>query len=451
MPVDLGAYFAQFIENISLGEPQVSRMARASETISAFLRTSYGLGSADVFLQGSVPNGTAVEPVDGGEYDVDIVSVCCDRVISSNDALNDLAKRFREDGRFRDRVIPKKPCVRLQYAEDEVGGFHVDVVPARRTTKQTPPLEAPRRDEGWHETAPREYTEWCRARGLRYARTVKAAKRWRDEQQSVRQAIKSIVLQVLIASCMPDDVEADADRLAETFRRLYVRLSPLSAPPVVSNPVLPSENLAARWTEESFRDFVNELQEAVEWANKATSASDVVEAADAWRELLGDDFPIPGKNQLGIRLSDASHARSAGSMGWNRELDSRYHATVSAYVQRGKRGQNRRLYPSDGPPVFAGHKLHFKAQVVAPKHVDVWWQVVNTGGHARERSGLRGEIFRGRDLRRRPTRDPSENWESTEYTGTHLIRALLVRANTVVAESSWFTVNIYARGHRFYP
>jgi hypothetical protein len=304
--VDLSAYFDQFLENISLGDPQVPRMDSAANTISQFLQRSNGLPPQNFFLQGSYPNGTAVEPVEGGEYDLDIVAVCVAGQTTCNDTLSDLEKRFRADGRFRDRVKRKKPCVRLEYAEDDVGKFHVDIVPVRPSADADCPFDAPRRDEGWHGTAPAEYTNWCLQRGAYYMRTVKCMKRWRDEQQTVRTAIKSIVLQVLVSQCMPH-IANDADRLAGTFRNLYVHLGNLSQPPVVANPVLDRENLAKRWTMESFRNFRSELAEAVEWAEKAGASADAVEAADAWREVLGEDFPVLGPDQLGFRVGDFSH------------------------------------------------------------------------------------------------------------------------------------------------
>ncbi len=448
MSVDLSAYFQQFLVNISLGDPQTPRMDRAAETISEFLRSSYGIPVQNVFLQGSYPNGTAIEPVSGGEYDLDIVAACVDDQTSCNAALSDLERRFHSDGRFKDRVRPKKPCVRLEYAEDDVGKFHVDVVPVRISPDDDCPLDAPRRNDGWHGTAPLEYTNWCVQQGEYYMRTVKVMKRWRDEQQSVRTAIKSIVLQVLVSQCMPD-LLGDADRLAGTMRSLYASLKDLPRPPAVWNPVLPRENLAARWSLESFRSFVTELAEAVEWVDKAMASFDPVEAADCWREILGDDFPILAPSQLGFRLGDFSHADSPGAMGWREALDERYAVNIIATLQRGKHGQNRRGYPSDGHLVFAGHNLHFRAQVRAPNHVEVWWQVANTGRHARVDGGLRGQIFRGRDLKNRPTNDQKDNWESTAYTGSHLIRVMLVRNNTVVAASEWFQVNIYSPRYQF--
>src|SRR5690349_4124207 len=78
MVVDLTTNFEQFLVNISLGDPQVPRMNSAARTVSDFLMRSYGISASNVFLQGSYANGTAVEPVPGGEYDVDLVAICAD-------------------------------------------------------------------------------------------------------------------------------------------------------------------------------------------------------------------------------------------------------------------------------------------------------------------------------------------------------------------------------------
>ncbi len=448
MPADLSTNFEQFLENISLGDPQVSRINSAWRTVTEFLLASYGVPQQDIFLQGSYANRTAIEPVNGGEYDLDVVAICVDSGTTANRALDDLEARFRADGRFRDRVHRKKPCVRLEYAGDDVGTFHVDIVPVRRTSALPAPLEAPRRGEGWRETAPAEYTQWCQQQGHLYLRTVKMLKRWRAEQQSVRTAIKSIVLQVLVASWMPQ-INDDATRISETIRALHSRLRDLARPPVIQNPVLPTENLAASWSQESFDSFKRELAEAKEWADLALAADDPIETADIWRELFGDDFPSSTPDELGLQLGDFSHAETPVERGWVEAPNPQYSVNVKATVQRGKRRQNRRAYKSNDPVIFAGHHLHFKTRIAAPNHVDVWWQVANTGGHARAQSGLRGEIFKGRGLSGNQLTDQTENWESTAYTGSHLIRALLVRNGSVVSKSDWFRVNIYAKGRAF--
>jgi len=388
-----------------------------------------------------------VEPVDGGEYDIDLAAICASRLDSPNKALGDLEKAFRGDGRFASRVKLKKPCIRLEYAPDDVGKFHVDVVPTRWSVMHRSPLEVPRRNEDWHGTAPAEYTQWCLAQGEQYARTVKALKRWRDDQQSVRTAIKSIVLQVLVSEHMPRSGD-DASRITQTIESMTASLESLSRPPAVWNPVLPDEDLAVRWTPQSFANFVRELKEAREWLRQANKTDDLVECIEAWREVLGEDFPASPPNRLGLLLGDTSHEQGFAARNWRQAIDPTYSIRVSATQQRGKRGPNLRRYASGGPPVFAGHKLRFKADVRAPYSAEVWWQVTNTGAHAQNQRSLRGKFLKAKSINDAPSKDETEHWESTAYTGTHRVRAVLVRQNTVVAVSDWIEVNIWSPNWR---
>ncbi|MCF6743548.1 nucleotidyltransferase [Blastococcus sp. KM273128] len=448
MSVELSGYFKAFDEEISIGEPQTSRMESASNAIIDFLSDRYDLPKRNFFLQGSYPNGTAVEPLEGGEYDVDLVAVCVESSKSANQALTDMETVFRNDGRYSHRVVPKKPCIRLEYAPDDVGKFHVDVVPVRVTGQPSPPLDAPRRDEGWHGTAPAEYTAWCRDQGPLYAKTVKALKRWRDDQQTVRTAIKSIVLQVLVANSMPMILD-DAARLANTIANLRNYLATLSTPPQVTNPVLPSENLAQRWTQESFDNFKRELNEAHDWVVQAQATDDLVEAVEAWREVLGDDFPAPSPAALGLRLADTSHEQAFAAQGWTLGLDNRYSVRIAAAQQRGQREKTRRPYTHDGAPIFAGNKIRFKATYQSPGHSEIWWQVTNTGRHAASRTDqMRGGFLKAQSVTGGTSRDQSVHWENTSYTGTHRVRAVLVRDATVVAISPWLNVNIWSKDWR---
>lgn len=445
--MSLQPLFDEFDHRISLKDKQLSKMERARTALEAFLVARLGLRSSDVFVQGSYANGTAIEPTDGGEYDLDIVCTSVPAGISADRALNDMADVLASNGNYAPRISPPRPaCVRLEYAEDEVGKFHIDVVPVRASETKAP-LDAPRREEGWHGTAPAEYTVWCARQGPLFMRTVKGLKRWRDEHQTVRGAIKSIVLQVLIAECMPDTPD-DAVRIAQTLRNLRARLDENETPPVVRNPVLLTENLARRWTNESYSEFRAELKEAVDLADRGLSA-DEVEAIEAWRELLGPDFPEAVANSLGIRLGSDAHARSPSSKGWTVSLDPRYRVEIRATEQRGHRRATARRYESNGTLLFHGKNLKFQALVSGPRDAEVWWQVANTGAHARERQGLRGEFFKGKDLRGNPTPDETVNWEATSYTGSHWIQASLVKADVVVARSDRFLVNIYNPGRRF--
>jgi hypothetical protein len=290
--------FDTFHDNISLGAKPTQKIESASNGLIVYLSQRYSLPSSLVFLQGSYPNGTAVEPENGdGEYDVDLVCVCAAPTMTAEEALDDLEARLAENATYAELIRKegsrKAPCVRLRYADDEVGGFHVDVVPVRPSTSSDPQgtHECPRRGVGWSDTAPREYTQWCQDRGVRFARTVKMLKRWREHHQPARLTIKSIVLQVLAATNLGTE-RSDGEALVTTLEAIkrVLDASP-NTPPRVPNPVLKSENLAARWEPAAYRDFRRELDEAVALARRALDTSNVAESHKLWRDLLGDDFP----------------------------------------------------------------------------------------------------------------------------------------------------------------
>lgn len=299
--MNLPTAFDTFLKTISLGKTPTERIESASNTLMKYLVDHYGVAPDDVFLQGSYPNDTAVEPADSddGEYDVDLVAVCAAAGLSAEEALNTLEKVLAENGTYAEMLKKegsrKKPCVRLRYADDDIGGFHVDVIPARASTSddEQASLEVPRRGDGWHDTAPEEYTQWCRDQGERFARTVKMLKRWREVHQPARHNIKSIVLQVLAAENLGSQ-SSDAEALVSTLEAIQTVLaaSPES-PPRVENPVLAAENLAQRWEPDAYKNFLKELGEAVSFAQRALKARDEAESHELWGKLLGDDFPPP--------------------------------------------------------------------------------------------------------------------------------------------------------------
>ncbi|MBV9818193.1 MAG: nucleotidyltransferase [Solirubrobacterales bacterium] len=300
--------FDIFYGRISLNKRPCDKIESAASGLITYLSAEYGVSQDRVFLQGSYPNGTAVEPEDKdrGEYDVDLVCDGIDPGWTATAALDDLEEKLATHGTYekllRGADSRKKPCVRLFYAEDEIGAFHVDVVPARpsQSSDLHAPLEVPRRESGWHDTAPREYTVWCRDRGGRFARTVRMLKRWRDHSQDTRKSIKSIVLQVLAAQHLGGQ-SSDAAALVGTLVAIQGALAPdPDTAPSVENPVLRSEDLAARWDDSAYRDFRKHLANAVDLAQRGLHESDERTSHDLWRHLLGPDFPEYRLQESGI-------------------------------------------------------------------------------------------------------------------------------------------------------
>ncbi len=290
--------FETFYGNLILGQAQTDRIQSAANTLVGFLSERFGLKLGDdIFLQGSFPNGTAVRPDperQGGEYDVDLVALSALPQDSPENAIRTMEQALKEHGTYKGMLDRdgSRPCVRIRYAEENGSGFHVDIVPGRRCAGPAP-IEIPLPRKGWRESAPAEYTEWCRSHGPEFARTVQMLKRWRDHNQTARQAIKSIVLQVLISEHLAY-FDNDAERVADTFLGLASKLADHpDQPPPVPNPVLQSENLADRWESSAYQDFRKVVDDAAYTAQAALGSADLNESRQLWRELFGRDFPGP--------------------------------------------------------------------------------------------------------------------------------------------------------------
>lgn len=444
--------FDTFVEKIVLGQPQVDKIERAVDTLKKYLGDAYKLPAENMFIQGSYSNGTAVRPppTDGGEYDVDLVILSGSAAMTADQALDDLEKVLSNNGNYATRLKPKKPCVRIEYAEDDIGKFHIDVVPARIAVDQSvSPIEVPRREAGWLPSAPREYTEWCKSLDDNFGRTVQMFKRWRDENQTVRKAIKSIVLQVLVANALFED-DSDMVRISMTLQNMQNHLNAFPAsPPQVPNPVLPSENLAARWENTAYLDFKTKLAEFYEASMAALNSNSEGEASEKMREQLGSDFPDTTAPPLS--LGDWSHAKTAESE-WIMQLDSGYHVSISASVWRSDSARSPFMlnYNSNGMPLKASWKIKYAASVHGPSDAEVRWEVVNTGAHAEFANGLRGDtFFQGKRLDGSVIANEPINWESTSYTGTHWIEAFLVRGGICLARSGRFLVNVDNPSRKF--
>ena len=434
--------FETFIDRISLKQRHIDRIESATNGLTSHLSQRMGVAEDAIFTQGSYANGTAVRPPESGAYDVDLIIQSADADSSAKGALDDLYDAISDHGRYTDRLEAKTPCVRVNYADDDIGSFHVDVVPVRESEASDAPLDAPRRNAGWHPTAPAEFTRWCGDRGDKFTRTVKALKRWRNEQQDIEKAIKSIVLQVLTSQHMPSWVDDDADRLTQTLESMYAALSSLTEVPAILTPALLSENLTARWSWSHFQDFRTNLSDATSAARAALDEPDFITSAQLWKELLGVEFPLPTAAESNLLLADQSHRQSIAAKSWTMKSANLSVFEVSARVY----SWNRRRVIQDsyeGGTLKAGWRIRFTANYQPADDVEIWWQVVNTGDHASIARGLRGGFNCATLPNGSASPDSRINWENTEYTGSHLIQAFAVdRLGRVVARSDPFRVNV---------
>ncbi|MGW4131968.1 SMODS domain-containing nucleotidyltransferase [Amycolatopsis japonica] len=439
------AQFNQMIQNISLKDAQIGRIESAVGSLTKYLLSAYTLGKSGVFLQGSYANGTAVKPRSGGEYDVDIVACVGLPGQSPNAALNKMAEQLRKNGLYADRVTPKERCIRLQYADEGLVKFHVDVVPARFTEPNY--YEAPKRGEEWKATTPLEFTQWCDSRGQHFKDLVRILKRWRDEQQDVRAAVKSILLQVLVANCMSNSTD-QAQLVVDTFRGIHEFLMQPGVP-AVYNPTLSSENLASRWTVHECNRFRAQIAKASESAERAFKEEDPVKSQLLWKELFKTAYPdVPARERpevLEKKMAAVARGRveRPQDKGWVEHLAHGSQIGISADIFDNHRNYviSRRV-ESDSAVLQPGWYVQFRANVSYVGRSEVWWRVVNTGEQAKMKGGFRGDFFKSDDRESNKNEGPLVNWELLQYSGRHWIEAFLVRGGVIVARSAPFYVNV---------
>ena len=446
--------FREFLQNISLGDQQERRIQSATRVLKEYLMQEAGISVNHVFLQGSYPCGTCIRPspsAEDGEYDVDMVCLMANNESRPPVAKAHLFQILSKNGNYRDRIEhgrDGKPCIRLRYADDYIGKFHVDIVPGRIANGDTP-IEIPK-DGQWHGTAPQEFTQWIIDRGEKYCRISKYFKRWRDEQQAVHSGIRSVVLQVLVARFLGTS-SLDDECMVQTLEAMELDLSGLSEVPKIYNPVLEPEDLAASWQISHFNEFKECLSEAAAFARQAFDENDERSSIELWATLFGESFPSYAKERLTPedseqKLGDIRHTEP---IRWLFQSTQRFNLTTKVQYTLSKRISTRKppYFREKGLPVKRrissgmlvpkNAKIFYRAEFITVPGDEIWWQVVNTGSDAMQQRGLRGQIFQNSDAV-----NPMIREESTKYIGTHWIECFIVRNGYLVAQSGRFYITI---------
>lgn len=154
---------ARIAQSLQLDEGRKARMESAYRSVSNILNNDQGFFKnidVDVYPQGSVASGTTTKPLINFEFDLDIVV----HIKSSynnytpNQIYNELVKVLENDERYKNRIIKKKRCVRLKYADD----FHMDIMPGCiKFVIGDNNIKVPDRElKNWVDSNPKGFVEW---------------------------------------------------------------------------------------------------------------------------------------------------------------------------------------------------------------------------------------------------------------------------------------------------
>lgn len=313
----LNEYFQLFHQKISLDKTRVERIKSAHSTLRNTLEKHEEIRSIlyETFLQGSYRIGTSVCPRNGQEFDVDVIVALnledeYGNRKSPSEAIDKLYNVLKSISTYKDKVIRKTRCVRIDYA----GDFHMDVVPAYYDELFDILYIPDRKAEKWGETNPKGYIQWCSDRndelGGKLTRVVKFLKWWRNRVFGKDSAVKSIILTTLIGENFSSDCSTDADALLGTVRNLNDFLQQHPYVPQVPNPSLSTENLARDWKQEHYEIFRNRVSSLFKKIADAYEEEDLEKSVEKWRKIFGDEFPSPEE----VRAQKVKAAQTEGKV-----------------------------------------------------------------------------------------------------------------------------------------
>lgn len=396
-------------------------------------RISKGLpdASPELEMAGSAAKGTMVR----ADFDLDVVSYFDNDDNGAGDTLKDIYQSVQDALEEAFVVEPKRSALKLVSRKD--GGelpFPVDVVPGRfmNDERQGVFLFQAEGEKNRLQTNLRKHVDHIKNSG--HADVIRLAKLWK-----LRCAldVKTFALELLVIEALRDfDKSTLEARIIRVWEALRDEVDDLS----IEDPANPSGN-------DLSPIFGDAERRALEGA--AALTLDQVEEDD-WQGIFGIDVDQadedPEPTPLVI-LDDRSHRALPP---WPTTTALAHTVTISASVHPPRGGPYSLL--SGGPYVLDGCRIRYEAHTTMPLPFEVRWQVVNTGRHAEQAGGLRGQDFFTSRARERstPSENPMVTWERSEYTGSHTIQCFLIRDGVLVATSAPFELRVVNKGRRGY-
>lgn len=400
--------------------------------------------------QGSWAHQTIIKPPDGRDFDADLLAIV--EPVAGWEApeyIEALYRVFRGSEIYKEIVIRKTRCVRIDYASD----FHVDLIPIIEEIGHNGIrfFNCNRRDEIFEETAPEEYTDWWNERNEivgndQLQEVTRLLKYLRDIKRTF--SCKSILLTTLVGYQVDENDNLRPEQFCDTptslrtiVSRLDDTLQPHVVMPTVLNPKLRSENYNRHWEQQKYNNFRSKIHQYREWIDDAFQEADPDESILKWRRVFGDDFaksivvkttsaqlaPLYKFTEQWIGRIKQQGRQVLSEFPRNLEhvvpsrwkLNPRMAITLNAQLLPSKTGLvEKNLSSGDIVPVSKWLRFAAHCPTGIPNTYSVWWRVTNTGGHAAQKAGLRGDFYKSEPAGIR--------FEQTEYRGIHWVEAFVI-------------------------
>ncbi|WP_375755348.1 nucleotidyltransferase domain-containing protein [Corallococcus exercitus] len=280
--------FERFIQDLRLREGEAREATRQQEFVFNAMRRR--LGPKESILSGSYGRNTAIRPL----HDIDLFLVFSDGASIRRTAPEDFLIKVKQalEAEFSGKQARlQNRSVNIDFTTTGIG---FDVVPAAEDSRQRDVYWIPDRRSGeWIRSNPRVHQATCdnanERAGKKLKPLIKVVKRWNQLRQK---PVPSFLLEVLACestSTLSFQVSyaAGMSQLFAFMRdHVMVRcLEPARLGPPVNAGIEPG------YLQQAQQRLTEAARKSV-WAVELERRGDMSAAVDAWRELLGPDFPV---------------------------------------------------------------------------------------------------------------------------------------------------------------
>ena len=468
--------FVDFLKDtVNLNQTRIDTLDGNSTAIQNFIEASDWAPKIVGFEhQGSWAHDTIIKPVEGGEFDADLL-VVVEPVDGweAEEYIKSLYKVFRGNGTYKAKVKAWDYCVTITYAGDQ----QVDVAPLIKGRLNQGSYEVcNKKTNDFIPSEPMQYTRWLidqnnLSGSNSFRKVTRLLKYLRDIK--TRFVCSSVLLTTLLGHQVKANDKGSA-AFANTPRTLQTLVGRMDdwlqaneVKPKICNPFLPDEDFAEIWTDTQYKSFRNCIHRYRGWIDEAIAAEQGDATIRAWRKLFSEDFApnivlkaaradgrfaladpfstltegvhnlidwvkIYGRKAIPRNFRHAPHMRTPV---WEQRIDPDLDIIVTATIGEPFKATGSRSVASaevlnkkqsvyfqaeraDGQPISTDYRVH--------------WRITNTG----DAPELRGDFY--------ASSEHGSRSERLLYPGVHMAEAFLVRKadNALVAVSDPFYVAI---------
>lgn len=285
--------FIKFNEVITLTQSKMDSLRTSrdalQDTIIKWFKEKHPDNMPSFKAQGSFTMKTALNQLDGEEYDIDLgvyISGFEDKSISEypnpqlfHTWINEATKDETEANN-----INKNTCVRVTYKK----GYHVDLPPYIKNKFGQIYLAHVR--DGWVLSDPIEFTNWFNSavqqHGDQLRRVVKYMKAWKDYRKL---PLASIAISILVVNNFEPSNSHDELALYNTVKNINCSLHTVFS---CRKPVQPYEDVFEDYSDTRRTAVLEGFESFVEKMSTIIGSSDCETKKKNLRKLFGDRFPI---------------------------------------------------------------------------------------------------------------------------------------------------------------